>query len=264
MITYRDRVTPVELGDHVQMRIFFRKHLGRVVYLPGVSPFNPAMEYGGLRWVGVRLEEGGFASLVVDPDGGYLRNRVGFLGRATTGFTELPPEEDPHAERGHARVPRALAWMAAALCCAVAARAEDRLPGACRPERKATEGLPSGIKSRIGKAREVAPCALASLPDPVRQAFLAAVGQPRLGMADPGEPWNSSDFGSGGRPRRSLVRAAHSEGVWVIDYRQGGFAVSYNVVVIAAESDEPRLLWKGRCGRGRSGKGRWECTEAAR
>ena len=167
-------------------------------------------------------------------------------------------------EDGRTRVPRALAWMAAALCCAVTAHADDRRPGVCRPERKATEGLPSEIKAKIGKTREVAPCALASLPDPVREAFSTAVGQPRLGMADPGEPWNSSDLGSGGRPRRSLVRAAHSEDVWVIDYHQGGFAVSYNVVVIAAESDEARLLWKGRCGRGRSGKGRWECTEAAR
>lgn len=98
MITYRDRVTPVELGDRVEMRIWFRKHRGRVVYIPGISPFNEAMEYNGLRWVGVRLEEGGFASLVVDPDAGHLRNRVTFLGRDKVGVVELPPAEDPHGE----------------------------------------------------------------------------------------------------------------------------------------------------------------------
>jgi hypothetical protein len=264
MITYRDRVTPVELGDRVQMRVVFRKHRGRVVYVPGVSRLNAAMEYNGLRWVGVRLEEGGFVSLVVDPDAGHLRNRVALLGRDTTGVAELPPDEDPHSQASAGRVPRALAWIAAALCCAAAARAEDRRPEPCRAERGATEGLPSEIRAKVGKTREMAPCALASLPDPVREALAAALGQPQPRMADPGQRWNSSDLGSGDLPRRQLVRAAHSESAWVIDYRQGGFAASYHVVVIAAGSEEARLLWRGRCGRGRSGKGRWQCAEAAR
>jgi hypothetical protein len=34
------------------------------------------MEHGGLRWVGIRLEEGGFVSAVVDPDASYVRKKI--------------------------------------------------------------------------------------------------------------------------------------------------------------------------------------------
>ena len=96
VITYKDRVTRVELGDRVQMRIWLRKYRGRIVYIPGVSPFNPAMEFDGLRWVGARLEEGGFVSAFVDSDRNFLRSRLIFVGRDTDGIIELQPDEDPH------------------------------------------------------------------------------------------------------------------------------------------------------------------------
>ena len=98
MITYKDCVTPVQLGDHVETRIWFRRHRGRVVYIPGVSPLNGNMERDGLRWVGVRLEEGGFLSAVVDPEQDRLRSRLRFVCRDSEGVAELKPEEDPHGE----------------------------------------------------------------------------------------------------------------------------------------------------------------------
>ena len=96
-VTYRDRVTSVELGDHVQMRVFFRRRTGRVVYVPGISARNSTMEFNGLTWVGVRLENGDFISLVVDPRESYLRNKVAFLRRDLAGFTALGADEDPHS-----------------------------------------------------------------------------------------------------------------------------------------------------------------------
>jgi hypothetical protein len=95
MITYRDRVTSVQLGDHVETRIWFRRHGGRVVYIPGVSPLNGNLERDGLRWIGVRLEEGGFLSAVVDPEQDYLRSRLRFVRRDSEGVAELKPDEDP-------------------------------------------------------------------------------------------------------------------------------------------------------------------------
>jgi hypothetical protein len=98
MITYKDRVTPVQLGDRVTIRIWLRKHRGRIVYVPGVSPLNKTMERDGLRWVGVRLEEGGFLSAVVDLHQGFLRSRLTFVGRDRVGCAELKPDEDPHGD----------------------------------------------------------------------------------------------------------------------------------------------------------------------
>lgn len=89
VVTYNDRVTPVQLGDHVLTRVWFRKRKGRVVYVPGVSALNTNMEYNGLCWVGIRLDDGGFVSTVVDPEGAYLLpvphrppRRLAHLGRA--------------------------------------------------------------------------------------------------------------------------------------------------------------------------------------
>jgi len=67
-----------------------------VVYVPGISPLNLEMERGGLRWVGIRLDGGGFVSTVVDPVGQFLRKNEKLLKRGTEGFAELRPDEDPH------------------------------------------------------------------------------------------------------------------------------------------------------------------------
>jgi hypothetical protein len=98
LVTYNDRVTPVQLGDHVLTRVWFRKRKGRVVYVPGVSAVNTNMEYNGLCWVGIRLEDGGFVSTVVDPTGAFLRHKEVLVQRDPDGCPTLAVDEDPHAE----------------------------------------------------------------------------------------------------------------------------------------------------------------------
>lgn len=66
MITYKDRVTPVQLGDRVETRIWSRRPGGRVVCIPGVSPLNGS--------------------------------RLRFVRRDSEGVAELKPEEDPHGD----------------------------------------------------------------------------------------------------------------------------------------------------------------------
>lgn len=161
------------------------------------------------------------------------------------------------------RVLRNLAVVALLLACS-AVQAEEPRPPACRAEREVTEGLPKSIKAQIGRAQEMAPCVVAALPEPVRQVLAAVARQPQLAMADPGQPWASGDLVRPGLPRRQLVRAAHSDGVWVVDYHKGGFASSYVVTVVGLDGQEGRLVWTGQCHRGESGKGKWRCTEAVK
>lgn len=96
VITYSDRVTPVQLGDRVETRVWWRKRRGRVVYVPGISPVNREMERDGLVWVGIRLDDGGFVSTVVDPEGHFIRKNEKLLARERKGFAELKPDEQPH------------------------------------------------------------------------------------------------------------------------------------------------------------------------
>jgi hypothetical protein len=56
------------------------------------------MAFNGLAWVGVRLDEGGFVSCVVDSTHGCLRNKLLVLGPDPMNVAELKPDEDPHGE----------------------------------------------------------------------------------------------------------------------------------------------------------------------
>jgi hypothetical protein len=131
--------------------------------------------------------------------------------------------------------------------------------GACKAERGVRQGLPASVKAEIaGETVEVAPCAVSSIPEPVRRAI--AGGERELTMADPGQEWNSTDVGRAGLPTRQLVRAVHSNGTWVVDFWKGGFALTYRVVVVRVDGDDARVLWQGQ-GRGGAagGKGGWRC-----
>ena len=98
VVTYADRTTPIQLGDRVETRVWFSKKQGRVVYVPGISPPNSNMEYNGLCWVGIRLDEGGFVSTVVDPKGAFLRRKEKLLRRDPSGYEPLGEGADPHAD----------------------------------------------------------------------------------------------------------------------------------------------------------------------
>jgi hypothetical protein len=135
----------------------------------------------------------------------------------------------------------------------------------CQAGRGPLQGLPAEIQRRIGKTEKITPCSVSSLPGPVRRALgLAGPGQ-EPAMADPGQDWNSSDMGQRGLPRAQLVRAVHSDGIWVVDFWKGGFAVTYRVVVIALVDDNAEVVWQGRChGGATGGKGKLRCAELKR
>ena len=74
---------PVELGDHVQIKVWaeFWKGWqdGEVEYVPGVSNKKLEHEHGGMKWVAIRFQNGQICPLV-DPENGKLR-KVKFVGR---------------------------------------------------------------------------------------------------------------------------------------------------------------------------------------
>jgi hypothetical protein len=71
----------VNIGDRVMIRLWFRKRPGRIVYIPGKSDVNPEFEYRGMRWVGVRLNEGALVATPVLTKTGGLKKKVEFIGR---------------------------------------------------------------------------------------------------------------------------------------------------------------------------------------
>jgi hypothetical protein len=94
IVTYKDKVTAVQLGDRVETRLWWRKKTGRVVYVPGLSPAHADMERDGLCWVGIRLDDGGFLSTLVDPEGLFLVKTETLVARDASPFTPLRAEED--------------------------------------------------------------------------------------------------------------------------------------------------------------------------
>ncbi len=94
-LRYRNSDIEVRLGDHVQTRIFFRKRVGRVVYVPGISMPNPEFERDGLSEVGIRLADGSMLASVVDPITWNLCRKEAFLKRDASGFEEIQPDDRP-------------------------------------------------------------------------------------------------------------------------------------------------------------------------
>jgi hypothetical protein len=78
--------TEVQLGDRVETRFWllfyrFRKR-GRVVYIPGLSPFNRGFERDGLKWVGIKPDDDIVViGELVNPKTGHLLKRVRFIDR---------------------------------------------------------------------------------------------------------------------------------------------------------------------------------------
>lgn len=98
---YFDGVTEVRLGDRVALRVLFRKRMGRVVYVPGISPVNPEFEYNGLRWVGIRLPDRSLVATVVLTRTGNLKKKVKFIERDGSPcelITESSREFEEHGE----------------------------------------------------------------------------------------------------------------------------------------------------------------------
>jgi len=91
-IRYYMTEEPVELGDHVQLRLFFKKRIGRVSYLPGRPVHNSNIDFNGLFSVGIQIKGQAFVAVHVDPDTLDLKKSVRFIKRDTMNIPEVPPE----------------------------------------------------------------------------------------------------------------------------------------------------------------------------
>jgi hypothetical protein len=95
-VRYTASELPVELGDHVSLRVLFRRRSARVTYVPGASPENPEIDFGGLFRVGIDFGDG-FVSWHIDPDSLELKKGVTFLKRDSTGIPPVPSAEELNA-----------------------------------------------------------------------------------------------------------------------------------------------------------------------
>jgi hypothetical protein len=92
MVFYRDGVTHIQLGDQVELNggflFLFRKLIGQVVYVPGVSALRPAMEFGGLQWIAVDIPGKALIKHLIDSDTGRLLKDVRLLRRGAATVNE--------------------------------------------------------------------------------------------------------------------------------------------------------------------------------
>lgn len=104
-VRYRNSDVEVQLGDHVEGRVWFQKYKGRVVYVPDISPPNVEFEQYGLSYVGIRLTDGCTVATLVDPKTRHLVKKVTFLNRGERDFQEIRPTDRPFAEGGEGLSP---------------------------------------------------------------------------------------------------------------------------------------------------------------
>jgi hypothetical protein len=93
-VVYHGGNTAVFLGDRVEKRGLLRKRLGRVNYVPGVSKPNQDMEFNGLVYVGIELEDGGIIAALVDPKTFSLKENIRLLDRNSDPILEIQPGEE--------------------------------------------------------------------------------------------------------------------------------------------------------------------------
>jgi len=86
------------------------------------------------------------------------------------------------------------------------------------------------------------------LPPEIQSALARHLGQERLHMAAPGEPFTSGDLVvDKSLPSRRLIAAAVGKTYAVVHYEQGGFARTRRVVVVErAPSGPSEVVWSGR------------------
>lgn len=92
-VTYFGGVTEVKLGDEIRKRRFFRWQTGRIVYVPGVSPMNPDMEFNGLKYVGLRFNNGALVATLVHPNTSSIKKAVEFVKRGLSINDEIKPTD---------------------------------------------------------------------------------------------------------------------------------------------------------------------------
>lgn len=81
MTRYFDGATEVQVGDRVTLKVWFRKRIGRIVYVPGICAFNPEFEYNGMKWVGIRLQDRSLVATPILIASGNLKKKIKFIER---------------------------------------------------------------------------------------------------------------------------------------------------------------------------------------
>ena len=100
-VRYIDGITDVQLGDRVTLRVLFWKRDGRIVYVPGVSIFNPEFEYNGMKWIGIRLTDRSLVATPVLSTTGNLKKKIKFIAHDSSPcelITESLREFEEHGE----------------------------------------------------------------------------------------------------------------------------------------------------------------------
>ena len=81
-----------QIGDRIELRGRFRKRRGILNYVPGISVPHPEMEHHALHWVGIALDNGTFTGVLVDPETGWTRKLLVFVGRGSMDGVASVPE----------------------------------------------------------------------------------------------------------------------------------------------------------------------------
>lgn len=98
-IRYSDGGVEVRLGDQVEIKVWFKRRLGRMVYVPGLSPLNTQYEFNGLRWVAIRTHNMLIGS-IVHPQTETLKGKVKFIQRDDSPFDKAPDDPEYYAKHG--------------------------------------------------------------------------------------------------------------------------------------------------------------------
>jgi hypothetical protein len=98
-IRYADSEVEVRLGDRVEIKVWFQRREGRIVYVPGVSPLNTEFEFNGLRWVAIRAR-GMLIGSIVRPQTETLKPKVKFIQRDDSPFDPAPDDPEYFEKHG--------------------------------------------------------------------------------------------------------------------------------------------------------------------
>ena len=81
-VQYHDGMTAVRPGDRIRAKMLFFSTLeGVVMHVPGVSAPRKEMVFNGIRYVGVKGDDGELYNLQVHPETARLKKSVTFISR---------------------------------------------------------------------------------------------------------------------------------------------------------------------------------------
>lgn len=95
-VRYFGTEQPVELGDHVTICGLFSRRSARVAYVPGSSPENPEIDFGGLFRIGMRYGAR-FTMWHIAPDSLELKIGVRFVKSGSESVPGVPSVEELNA-----------------------------------------------------------------------------------------------------------------------------------------------------------------------